>query len=621
MATGSGSGQAGQGGQGLAFWRARLGQAPLPLLSTPEALEEMLSASVSLQRMAALLQSDPVLTVDLVLAAARLPAVAGEVAGVQHALNLLGLNRVQALIRARSVRLLREDSAAHRGFAQAVVTSHFAASLVLGWSDPRQPGEAESLACMTLLLGLARWKLPLADLATHQRIEARVAQGERRGRVEADALGCDPGELARALLLDAGLPEQGTLLGVIQPDRTMLARGARKAWTGALAEELSPELGRWLYQRTVPCVLAHLVAWAGCDAWYSPRSRFLQRVLSARGRKPLNEVVAALHQQAVRASRAMPQLAGWVLAPGTRLFWAPLPPRSLRPVRRADVREASGQHVPRTSPGGERSPVPPVRQTAARPASGQGPRLVPVSNGVRPDTAQATGSTVVSPAPRPAVGAADRPAPARQPEPSPRPEPARKVSPAPDGAAAAETSARSVAQKPDPARIQAFVARCRDDAFADMGELLREVGDVLDRGLLLRRSLIFLRAVRASELSCYHKHGLPVSVLVSTLKWPDRPDSPLGRVLHEAGHQHVPAAELAVQQAGLPERLQALVQPAGYSLCAISVKNKGLGLVWADCGVPPREVHPRQHEAFRALVGHFSQAFVRVAARRRPASG
>jgi len=568
----------------VALWRDRLSTVPLPLLSSSEVVERLLSATVSLQQVAHLLANDPALALEIVLAAARLPTVKGDVQGLQHALNLLGMKRVQALIRVRMARVLNPESAAHRSCLQAITTSRFAASLVSRWEEPRVPGSSEFLSCVTLLLGLARWKLPLAAPQISHQLERRVASGERRSRVEQEVLGCSIDALNQAVLIDAGFPSDSLLLRSIDPDGGMLAQASRYAWTDTIAPELPIPIARWLRQRTSPCLIAHLLAWAALDGWYEPRARVLLRVVSARNNTPLARVISTSHRTAVHVSRRLEHHAGLIFTPAEQLFWAPRPSRS---PGTQEVPEMTSEPL-RTR---RKTPDHAVVEEAAFPRSPKKPETAREVEGALPDAhRQATTRAAQLAA---AQLAAD--------------------SGKPPTRAAAATAASTGSERTDPQRLHAFIRKCRDNGFADLRQLMHETGIALDKGLGLRRSLLFMRPGNSDHVRCYLKHGFAEELASAQIEVPTEPENLLMRLLQKGGTLRVDSAKSESAMRQLPDALRKLALASGFALTCIKMNDRPLGLIWTDSGNARIEVSPAQYDALRVVTGHFNTAFSNLA--------
>lgn len=325
--------------RGLEHWRARLLEVRLPVLSDPESAEWLLDPASDLQTLSQVLDADLPLAVDVILAAASQPRLRGEVQGLQHALNVLGSTRVQTVLAPRMADTLDPSDPAHRLCLQALSTSRLAVHLLWTWTRLINPtAYDEYLDWLTLMLGLARWKLPLVAPDIAAEIEARTRQGERRSVVERQLLGCGLDELNRLHLQDIGLPEDAPLNHQPRLDARLLAHAGKLAWRSGMAPEIPAWIARPLRQRTSVSMLAHLLAWSIHDGWHSGHTDRLLAVASARSNLPLDQIVSASRQAALRASRAS-AFAGKVSAPAAQLLWPAPPPRSLR---RASPNAAAG---------------------------------------------------------------------------------------------------------------------------------------------------------------------------------------------------------------------------------------------------------------------------------------
>lgn len=556
-------------------WRKKLASATLPMLSSTPALEELLSASIDLGRMARLLDRDPPLALDIVLAAGRLPNAPDAVQSLQHALNLMGVDRAQRFIHGRKARRLNPQNYAHRMFLQAVSVGRFAASLVARWEEKHAPGSSGYLACLTLLLGLARWKLPLGDPQVARTIEARAWAGERRSVVEAELLGCSMAELNRAILIDSGFPPDAPLLDSFVPDNAMLLAAADCAWTKQIACEVPAPIGRWLRQPTMPALLAHLLAWAAQDAWYANRTLLYLKVVSARENKPLDFIIADTHRTAVFAARSLGDLAGLVLTPAEQLFFPRQKTRSLRSKPKNDTspEAATGRPAPKSPPArDESSPTAPKRQAPPAPPP-------PTKDKNRP---QPPAQAVAQGAPQP---------PTQKPTQTPKPAPA---------------------QKPDAKLVQEFVRSCRENKFRDVRELMQKTGEVLDKGMDLKRSMIFLVHAKKGQLSCDMRHGYDSEQHSVPISMPTSETNLLTRLLEQAGSIHVTTERVVSARTQLPSEMADLVCSSGFGVTAIRLNGKAVGLILADTGVETSELHPRQYEALRIVSANFSTALTGI---------
>ena len=559
---------------GLEYWRGHLYQAQIPVLSTGEARDTLLLPSATLQQVYRVLNADLPLALDAVVMAARLPRIDGEVQGLQHALNVLGTDKVQSLVRTRMKRPFDAGRPAHRACLQAIATSRLAAALVESWEWPNPGGNGEYLQWVALLLGLARWKLPLVAPEVHLQIERRARAGEHRARVERELLGCSIDELNAAVARDIGLPADAMLLRAITPDSHMLAASAACAWAASMAPELPVKVARWLRQRTTVSVLAHMLAWSATDGWYSRRTLLLMRVVSAHLNQPLDRVIAGVHQTAVRASRA-PEFAGLCFTPAQQLFWPPAPPRSLRARSRPAAADTQAPPAANPAPAQEIA-RPPAHPAAAPQNAAPGAREVVSYSGFASSDA-ATGTT---PPAVPAAPGASAPAPA-----------------------------------PDVDIVEACSQNCQHGRYPDMRAFLLATGQTLEKGLGLQRCLLFLKPPRATQLNCFFAHGWGGAVEARKLSVAAGDENLLARIVSRSGGSlWVTPAKLPAARGQLPEVLKALAPEGGFLLGTLHLQDRPVGVMWADGGAASAALGEQHYAEFRHMIHHFGAEFSRLAA-------
>ncbi|CAM5439690.1 hypothetical protein [Thauera mechernichensis] len=79
--------------KGLDYWRRELAAVRMPVLSTAQALETLLDPGIGMDTLRTMLHGDIPLALEVILLAAREPRIDGEVQGLQHALNMLGVQQ------------------------------------------------------------------------------------------------------------------------------------------------------------------------------------------------------------------------------------------------------------------------------------------------------------------------------------------------------------------------------------------------------------------------------------------------------------------------------------------------------------------------------------------------
>lgn len=304
-----------------AQWLERLAAVRLPLLSPPHTLQRMLGARISVRDLLELIEANLPLAVEVIASASKALRPSGKpLQGLQHAVNLLGIERIQGLVRARRDPPLDLTLPAHQAALQAMATSRLACLFTNHWTALHTGADPEPLIWNTALLGVARWKLPLAAPREAAEIERWLAAGQRRATAERELLGITLDELTRAHLMQIGLPQGGQLL-----PRT-LAEAARFAWTGPAAPEVPAACRQALQQAGAVCSIAQGLALSTQDSWYSGRTRTWMAVAAVHMNQPVERLRADLVQLALYASQET-SFTRSLVAPAARLLWLPPRPR------------------------------------------------------------------------------------------------------------------------------------------------------------------------------------------------------------------------------------------------------------------------------------------------------
>jgi hypothetical protein len=312
---------------GLQHWRKRLSQVTLPVLSPSASLSEALHPEVSVDRVLSLLEPDLPLGLAVIQEASRMMRKGrGEIRSLHHAIGMIGLTRVQAVLRSRMARRLDVHQPGHQAMAEAVAASRLGGLLAYYQALAARREDAEFRMWVTQLMGLASWKLPLADPAMAHVLATRVKAGERKSRVEQELLGCTMSELNRALLMDIDLTEESDLMMHADIEPRMLARAAKCAWVGVNAPEVPQSVGRWLFLPDVALGLMHMLAQEAMKDWFSKRTDTLLKACSALQHQRLHDTIVFSRQVAWHASQDE-CLQGWVVPALARVFWGPGPKR------------------------------------------------------------------------------------------------------------------------------------------------------------------------------------------------------------------------------------------------------------------------------------------------------
>ncbi len=347
-------------------WRGRLREVVLPALGDEAAWQALLHNADDPELTATAVAGDPPLGLSLLVEGNRSPRIAANLSGLQHVLRMFGSQRVQQRLKAWGDGRLDPAQPAHRLCLQAMANSRLASLFLARFMSHGLVADAEYRLWVTSLLGVARWKLPLLDLPLAQEIERRIAQGERRQRVEQALLGCAVEDLNALHLQDLGFADAAALASRLRLSPRLIGNAARRARDNDVPDTLPAELARPLREPHVVCALAYALALEAQLDWHSPRLLHLVRATATCLNRPLTKVIQDMHRAALQASGERLYTRG-LLAPAARLIRIGQPRHALR----ADpVVEAPRASKAQTAPASAPAQVAAVARPAPQPAAG-----------------------------------------------------------------------------------------------------------------------------------------------------------------------------------------------------------------------------------------------------------
>jgi hypothetical protein len=305
-------------------WRQRLREASLPALADQATWQRLLADAEDPDATQQRIAFDLPVALSFLVEASRSPRIAGNLTGLQHALRMFGTQRVQQRLKQWTAGCLDPAQPAHRAALQALGSSRLACLFLSRWMRHSLVPEAEYRLWVTALLGVARWKLPLVDERLALAIEQRVAQGQRRQRVERALLGMTLDTLNVQHLQDLGFTDAPDLASRIQLTARHIGEAASCARDEALPATASTTLARRLRDPLVCSGLAYALALETQFDWHSPRCTLLIRAAATALNRPISGVLADLHRAAVEASDEAPYMRE-LLAPAARLIRLPRP--------------------------------------------------------------------------------------------------------------------------------------------------------------------------------------------------------------------------------------------------------------------------------------------------------
>lgn len=325
--------------KGLENWVSILDDHLLPVLpaSARQASRLLKSPDASLYELGNVIARDPVMRVHVVRECNRQfgERAAGVLANPHHCASMLGLDKLNVLM--RQFKATRGDARDPRDYHyfQAISTSLHAAEQAAAWAQYRNQAGADSMFLGALLYGVPNWCL-WRFAHREMNIIQVLFRREQIPLQEAEraVLGCTREAIAVELARRWHIPEniREALSSAHLPSPRFLLRCARR-------HQQDPhyripnrtESGQLVNSNALPLALSHQLAQEAARDWYSPHTRRLLDIIAAYLERPISELENLVKHTAVESARR------WVLpgtlAPAANLIWPSLPrrPRHLKP--------------------------------------------------------------------------------------------------------------------------------------------------------------------------------------------------------------------------------------------------------------------------------------------------
>jgi HD-like signal output (HDOD) protein len=241
-----------------------------------------------------------------------------EAHSLEHAIGLLGMARVQTILKAAPT--LSIDHPFTREYRQAQQRSQHAAWQARLWAEGSQRWPAEELYWDALLAGVPHWVLWLEAGPLRIELSKLRAQHGFVTAAQSHALfGCDLDELMAELAKRWRLPHNSqrswdhALLG----DRRDWIRIARAARLDGPPEDLPASARELAQQPHFIVAIANLLAVEADWDWYSRHFMRLLSIVATCCRRPLATLINFTHQTAAGFSR---NYVGDIQTPGARLL-------------------------------------------------------------------------------------------------------------------------------------------------------------------------------------------------------------------------------------------------------------------------------------------------------------
>ncbi|PKO54304.1 MAG: hypothetical protein CVU28_08640, partial [Betaproteobacteria bacterium HGW-Betaproteobacteria-21] len=143
-------------------------------------------------------------------------------------------------------------------------------------------------------------------------------------------------------------------------------------------------------------------------------------------------------------------------------------------------------------------------------------------------------------------------------------------------------------------------------------------GQTLEKGLGLGRCLLFLKATNAEKLGCYYAHGFDDPAAARKLSALTRGETLLAKLFTlTSGSLWVHPDRVRLARQKLDEELRPHVLESGLLLGTIHLKERPVGVIWADSGSPALALNKQHYDEFKHMIRHFGTEFSRLTNARR----
>ena len=327
--------------KGLENWVNILDDHLLPVLpaSARQAGKLLKDPDVSLNDLGNVIARDPVMRVHVIRECNRQfgDRAAGVLANPHHCASMLGLDKLNILM--RQFKATKGDPGDPRDYHyfQAIGTSLHAAEQAASWAPFRNQANADTMFLGALLYGVPNWCL-WRFAHREMNIINLLFRREQIPLQEAEqaVLGCTREAIALALAKRWSIPDsiRDALSSAKLPSPRFLLRCARRHQqdpNATMPNRMAD--GTLVNSAALPLALSNHLAQEAARNWYAPQTRRLLDIIAAYLDQPVEQIEALAKQVAVETSRRW-HLPG-TLAPATNLIWPAhgRRPRQIKPAQ------------------------------------------------------------------------------------------------------------------------------------------------------------------------------------------------------------------------------------------------------------------------------------------------
>lgn len=313
---------------GAESWVEYLKDRPLPVRnSVLRRLQRKLRDDmVTLQELNKTIKSDPVLCLHMVRKASELHnKVDSKVTSIDHAINSLGLDNIEAVVKATTPLKLNPSSVAQKMYFRYIAVSHHAATQVESWIKRRKAPFAEETYLASLFYGVGHWML-WQHAALHMS-EIQIKLREEKTDVvlaETDILGCTIQEISRGLIEYWGISELAmvSLEHETSPNKKTLAQLHQRALGDPrLTDADLRDINHLVQEKFFPVKLANWIALTANLGWNQTKTMKIIDIINDYLKGEIAETINNLHVNCAKSARGY-HVAG-TMAPAAEMLLLP----------------------------------------------------------------------------------------------------------------------------------------------------------------------------------------------------------------------------------------------------------------------------------------------------------
>lgn len=309
-------------------WLAFFSDKPLPVrASTIVRLRKALdSPSSNLLSLTPIIRTDPLMVFQVARAAqAMLTPKSAKVASIDHAVQTLGFDRIEQLLKSLNGFKLNPHSTVHTMFMRAVADSHHAATQAAEFACLKHRTQVEEIKLASLLYGSIHWfawlYAPLHKEAYQRKV---LLEGVDVALAEFDVFGCTLQSVGHKLAQKLNLPELTVtaLSHDTSPSSDLLSKLHMKAMGDhRLQTEQLREINHFFQQPFFPVKLSNWLALTATRGWNTPKAKRLYEIISDYLVADKDVTLSRLHSHCAQSAREYQQPG--VLSPAAEMLLLP----------------------------------------------------------------------------------------------------------------------------------------------------------------------------------------------------------------------------------------------------------------------------------------------------------